>query len=114
MFSLQDHPTTTPALQNGESTTAAITTHSLLPISEASSSIQSAIDSESRSVGNLLSEVYNFERKQQDLMLKLIDALQSVKEELEGVLIQGGGLVGAGELGEVRILWGWRRERIER
>jgi len=41
------------------------------------------LDAELSTLSALLSDVYNYERKQQDLVLQLIDALSLVKHSLE-------------------------------
>jgi len=47
------------------------------------------LEAETLNLGKLLSEVYRYERKQQDVVLKVIDALSQAKRDLEEDLMSG-------------------------
>jgi len=64
--------------------------HSSRPLKDVTESLVSTLESETLVVGKLLNEVYRCERKQQDLILKIIDALSTVKRDLEEDLMTGG------------------------
>jgi cyclophilin family peptidyl-prolyl cis-trans isomerase len=55
-----------------------------------SDSLTSTLEAETFNLGKLLNEVYRYERKQQDLVLKVIDALSQAKRDLEEDLMSGG------------------------
>lgn len=63
--------------------------HSTRSLKEVTDSLVSTLESETLVVGKLLNEVYKCERKQQDLILKVIDALSIVKRDLEEDLMTG-------------------------
>lgn len=65
-------------------------------------SLVSALETETLVVGKLLNEVYRCERKQQDLILKVIDALSIVKRDLEEDLMTGSVIFS--ELPQVRCI----------
>ena len=63
--------------------------HPSRSLKEMSESLASTLENETLIVGKLLNEVYRCERKQQDLILKIIDALSIIKRDLEEDLMTG-------------------------
>jgi len=55
-----------------------------------SESLTVTLEAETLNLGKLLNEVYRVERKQQDLVLKVIDSLNQAKRDLEEDLMSGG------------------------
>jgi len=54
-----------------------------------SESLTSTLEAETLNLGKLLNEVYRVERNQQDVVMKIIDALNQAKRDLEDELVSG-------------------------
>lgn len=54
-----------------------------------SETLTTTLEAETLNLGKLLNEVYRCERKQQDLVLKVIEALSQAKKDLEEDLMSG-------------------------
>lgn len=54
-----------------------------------SESLTTTLEAETLNLGKLLNEVYRVERNQQDVVMKIIDALSQAKRDLEEELMNG-------------------------
>jgi hypothetical protein len=54
-----------------------------------SDNLTTTLETETLNLGKLLNEVYRYERNQQDLIMKIIDALSQAKRDLEEELMNG-------------------------
>lgn len=54
-----------------------------------SDTLTSTLEAETLNLGKLLNEVYRVERNQQDIVMKIIDALSQAKRDLEEELMNG-------------------------
>jgi hypothetical protein len=56
---------------------------------EMSDTLTTTLEAETLNLGKLLNEVYRVERNQQDIVMKIIDALSQAKRDLEEELVSG-------------------------
>ncbi|CAL8123338.1 unnamed protein product [Orchesella dallaii] len=63
--------------------------HNARSLKEMSETLTATLEAETLNLGKLLNEVYRCERKQQDLVLKVIEALSQAKKDLEEDLMSG-------------------------